>query len=706
MLNTFDEDKIKSRHLRQKRHKELEECLQIVSSGRHLSVEEEGDIASNDSSISSGRKNDDSSFVPPPPRETPPSEAFKRVKVFLREESGGVRGGFTMRSKSDETFGSGFFFPSGKDSKVNRNVNLAPRKNSIYMLDSPYLASRRNSFMSVDFGQDGDSISSQHDMIRIITLHEWSGRRTIAIVVVLACIIGSLCVILFFPRIVEKEWHESIPIPSSVSDPERYRNVKRIIIENGISSAASINKKGTPQHEALLWIADVDGAKLGVDDKMIFQRYSLAVFFYSTYADIAVEDEHEWDKAAYTMNDSSRAMAKSGNNRIKPIAWRNSTNWMSSKGHCSWAGVGCHFLNSTTKTTHVYYDGNYRVTHLNLTRNNVRGTIPNEIIALEDLQLLNLGTNLMSGTIPENIGDLKHLVTIHLGANGLTGSLPTYLGKLEVLTHLYLHVNKLDGKIPNELNNSKELRVLSLFKNKLVGNIPNMRKLNHLTDLRLDANKLGGSIPTEIGLMTSLKDLRLSQNDLKGTIPSEIGNLKYLEKFHAYENELQGNLPPQLVSLENLKILYLDNNNFTGSIPPIWGGSGVRSGMQDLEQLYLQKNKLSGNIPTQFGALGEMLDLKLHKNHIGGAIPSEMGKMLKLKYVYLDNNKLTGKIPEEMGKLSSLEKLHINGNQITGKVSENMCSLSKSSGGNLVEFLMDCDVENNEAECNCCTSCV
>eukprot|EP00957_Ditylum_brightwellii_P137431 10478150-Ditylum_brightwellii.AAC.1 len=117
MLNTFDEDKIKSRHLRQKRHKELEECLQIVSSGRHLSVEEEGDIASNDSSISSGRKNDDSSFVPPPPRETPPSEAFKRVKVFLREESGGVRGGFTMRSKSDETFGSGFFFPSGKDSK-------------------------------------------------------------------------------------------------------------------------------------------------------------------------------------------------------------------------------------------------------------------------------------------------------------------------------------------------------------------------------------------------------------------------------------------------------------------------------------------------------------------------------------------------------------------------------------------------------------
>jgi len=75
-------------------------------------------------------------------------------------------------------------------------------------------------------------------------------------------------------------------------------------------------------------------------------------------------------------------------------------------------------------------DTSPRVTKLDLFDNNLRGTIPKEIVDLSTIKLLALDGNHLSGTIPSVFGKLWNLNVLWLHHNSLSGSLPTELGKL------------------------------------------------------------------------------------------------------------------------------------------------------------------------------------------------------------------------------------------------------------------------------------
>jgi Leucine-rich repeat (LRR) protein len=92
--------------------------------------------------------------------------------------------------------------------------------------------------------------------------------------------------------------------------------------------------------------------------------------------------------------------------------------------------------------------------------------------SIENTDSLNLSFNQLTGSIPPEIGSLTNLTYLNLGYNELTGEIPPEIGSLTNLTYLNLGYNELTGEIPPEIGNLTNLTYLSLWNNELTGIIP------------------------------------------------------------------------------------------------------------------------------------------------------------------------------------------------------------------------------------------
>jgi Leucine-rich repeat (LRR) protein len=159
-----------------------------------------------------------------------------------------------------------------------------------------------------------------------------------------------------------------------------------------------------------------------------------------------------------------------------------------------------------------------------------------------------------------------HVLALNLSSNQLSGSIPPELGQLSNLEDLVLFSNQLSGTIPAELGQLTNLTWLSLRGNQLSGTIPpELGQLTNLTELYLFSNQLSGTIPPELGQLSNLEYLRLSFNQLSGSIPPELGQLSNLKRLRLYYNQLCGEIPSELMNLTNLGDLRLQNNNLINS---------------------------------------------------------------------------------------------------------------------------------------------
>jgi len=102
--------------------------------------------------------------------------------------------------------------------------------------------------------------------------------------------------------------------------------------------------------------------------------------------------------------------------------------------------------------------GNLRcLTQLDLRLNQFTGTLPPELSALSNLQVLKLskppapfrgnhtGRLMISGTLPPEFGDLSNLNTLDVQNNGLSGTIPSSFGNLRKLYYINLIGNDLEG---------------------------------------------------------------------------------------------------------------------------------------------------------------------------------------------------------------------------------------------------------------------
>ncbi|XAR56400.1 Non-specific serine/threonine protein kinase, partial [Bertholletia excelsa] len=358
------------------------------------------------------------------------------------------------------------------------------------------------------------------------------------------------------------------------------------------------------------------------------------------------------------------------------------------------------------------------LTHLDLSKNNLKGPIPSSIGKLPHLSTLCLWSNQLFGPIPQEIGMLKYLIDLKLGLNSLTGPIPTSLGELHNLTKFYLSNNQLTGSIPQEIGMLKSLVDLRLSNNNLTGPIPtSLGELRNLTTLSLMRNQLTGSIPQEIGMLKSLVYLDLSQNNLTGLIPTSLGELLNLTTLSLMRNQLTGSIPQEIGMLQSLVTVVLSSNSLTGPLPSnvCIGGQldvfdandnyfigEVPKSLRNCSSLYklrLDWNQLVGNISQDFGVYpnldyidlshnnfyGEISEkwgfcrnltaLKISNNNISGKIPLELAYATQLRLIDLSSNNLVGEVPKSMGKLSFLYKLSLSNNMLSGNIPSEFSSL-------------------------------
>lgn len=192
------------------------------------------------------------------------------------------------------------------------------------------------------------------------------------------------------------------------------------------------------------------------------QRYVMGLFYYSTEGD-------DWilcsagDAGCTTPN----------------------TPYLTAVNECEWFGSTC--------------DADLCMTQIVFESNNVAGTLPFELEALEGLEVISLEQGSLETTIPTNIGSLSKLRIFDLDFNTITGTIPEEMFSLTTLEQLDLNSNKLTGTLSVSIGNLINLQLLQLYENLMVG-----------------------TIPEELGLVSTLVIAEFYNNTFTGTMPGSV----------------------------------------------------------------------------------------------------------------------------------------------------------------------------------------
>ncbi len=417
--------------------------------------------------------------------------------------------------------------------------------------------------------------------------------------------------------------------------------------------------------------------------------------------------------------------------------WRNNGNWLTDADVSEWAGVTV--------------EGD-RVIQINLTENNLVGTLPAELGNLDNLRYLWLSNNEFTGSIPTELGNLDNLLYLGLSNNELEGSIPTELGNLDNLLSLWLYNNELTGSIPTELGNLDNLQFLGLSNNELTGSIPAaLGEIQSLRFLQLDNNRLMGTIPTtiadrsfselhlenppyianaipnqtiflndevEIDLSGNFADLNddsisysveglpegLNLDGSTGIITGETsssGNYTVtvtgMDKDGEVETSFQLVVPTVVERDYNALVALYNSTNGAGwtnnsnwlTDADVSEWHGVTVEGDRVTGISLRYNDLVGTLPAELGNLDNLQYLLLDQNQLTGFIPTELGNLVDLQYLYLYSNQLEGSIPSELGNLVNLQYLYLYSNQLEGSIPSEL--------GNLVN-LQHLGLRNNQLE--------
>ena len=380
--------------------------------------------------------------------------------------------------------------------------------------------------------------------------------------------------------------------------------------------------------------------------------------------------------------------------------WRRRRNWNSNRPVSEWEGVRT--------------DSNGRVTHLDLNRNNLTGSIPSALGRLTQLQYLDLSGNGLSGPLPSSVVNLTRMREVDLSNNSLQGTIPsslaTVLGRFPDLRVVNLAGNELSGSLPSNLGDLRNLTGLDLSNNDLTGSIPSsLGNISNLRTLRLAGNRLTGSIPAPLckfansinpqqgganlscggsstpgsasgdrAVLMELYNATGGPNwDENGNWGNDGGwqnvftdNNGRVTELHLAHNNLIGTIPASLGNLTELRELRLEGNNLTGSIPASLGK------LTNLTWLVLSDNELTSSIPSSLGNLTNLEALWLARNQLTGPIPSSLGNLMNLISLYLQDNQLTGEIPSSIGNLPKLRFIRLHGNRLTGPIPASLCRSS------------------------------
>lgn len=148
----------------------------------------------------------------------------------------------------------------------------------------------------------------------------------------------------------------------------------------------------------------------------------------------------------------------------------------------------------------------------------------------DDNKVLNIRLSDMGlkGEFPQGLADCKSLTGLDLSRNSIRGNIPDNISKLVgFVTTLDLSSNQLSGEIPVNLSNCTFLNVLRLDSNQLTGQIPlQMGQLSRLKTFSVANNRLIGQVPTFGNATISAEDYANNAGLCGGPLPSCSGSSK------------------------------------------------------------------------------------------------------------------------------------------------------------------------------------
>ncbi|KAI0524102.1 hypothetical protein KFK09_003466 [Dendrobium nobile] len=293
---------------------------------------------------------------------------------------------------------------------------------------------------------------------------------------------------------------------------------------------------------------------------------------------------------------------------------------------------------------------------IDLSKNNLTGSIPEAFGELHNLTDLLLCYNNLSGEIPASIGRLPNLYDIRLFNNRLEGVLPPEMGKYSKLWNFEVDDNMFTGELPEHLCDGKALTCIIVFDNQLTGTLPeSLSSCDTLLNVQIQNNQFTGEFPAGIWSAVNLSLVITTQNSLSGTLPYKLpANLQRLE---IQNNQFSGGIPS---SAGGLLVFHGDDNKFSGELPASFFNMSL------LQELSLSRNEISGEIPAEIGSLKHLSILNLSDNRLSGNIPDTMGSMM-LHHLDLSKNQLSGEIPSNLGNLI-LSSFNLSFNDFTGEI--------------------------------------
>ncbi|KAJ7961205.1 Receptor-like protein [Quillaja saponaria] len=349
---------------------------------------------------------------------------------------------------------------------------------------------------------------------------------------------------------------------------------------------------------------------------------------------------------------------------------------------------------------------------LDLSNNQIQGTVPSWISELDFISHLNLSHNLLTDWEGTSRHLYDNLMILDLHSNQLQGPVsifPPYINYLDYSSNNFSSVlpkdvgyyisstiffslsrNNFEGSIPESICDAPTLQVLDLSYNNFNGTIPHCLTRSHTpVVLNLRENQLNGNISDTFPEACSLKTLHLHGNQLGGAVPLSLANCMELEVLDLGKNQIMDTFPCVLKKISTLRVLVLRTNKFHGPI----GCPMIHGTWKMLQIVDIAFNSFTSKIPLKFLITWDAMtadedEIQSELDHIQFKVFNYTGlyyqdaitvisKGLQLELVKIltvftsidfSSNHFEGPIPEELGKLKALYVLNLSHNAFSGKL--------------------------------------
>ncbi|KAL5549924.1 hypothetical protein UlMin_000100 [Ulmus minor] len=313
------------------------------------------------------------------------------------------------------------------------------------------------------------------------------------------------------------------------------------------------------------------------------------------------------------------------------------------------------------------------------------------INASSSLVSVHLDNNFLTSSIfPWLFNSSSNLLFLDLSINEINGSIPVSFGKMNTLLHLNLQENHLEHEIPKSFGNLCHLQTLDLSRNNLKGELAFIHNLSSCSrsstkSLKLSGNRFTGQLP-DFSIFPSLKALDLAYNELNGDLTKSIQNLFDLEILQVSSNNLQGVISESILSnFTRLRILGLSSKSLAlelnfNWVPPFQlrfldlracnlGGPKFPNWLQtqrNLSYIDLSSAEIYDEIPTWFWKListSDMFYMNFSNNQIHGVFPN-LSLKLSGSTIDLSSNLFHGRLPT----IQTSSLLDLSNNKFSGSI--------------------------------------